>query len=60
MVSEGVWEDGGGEQNLMCAITTVCIILNFRGEVINGGFGLLLDGTEVSAALFNDYNFLYH
>ena len=29
-----------------------------RGEVINGGFGLLLDGTEVSAALFTIFNII--
>ena len=42
------WVCGRGELKMHC-------VMFFRGEVINGGFGLLLDGSEVSVAFDGVY-----
>ena len=32
---------------------------NYRGEVINGGFGLVLDGSEVSSFMMHKITYFY-
>ena len=55
--------NGGGVGWCVCSASMIVIVCRpfFRGEVINGGFGLLLDGSEVSVlkiVLFCSYRAL--